>query len=116
MIFYVGGAFGGKAENKQLIEDKIREIIKNNWEIRAHKGDLVYEKYVLPQNATLFSPVHSFSFLYDETSYLQGIEYCLSILDKCDGLILLNNWENSRGANIEYGFAKGNNIPIFILE
>lgn len=40
----------------------------------------------------------------------------LAMLDICDGVYLLNNWESSKGANIEYEYAKKNNKYIFFEE
>jgi len=40
----------------------------------------------------------------------------LAMLDICDGVYLLNNWESSKGANIEYEYAKKHNKHIFFEE
>lgn len=34
-------------------------------------------------------------------------------LDICDAIYMLDGWENSKGANQEYGFAKGKGIEIY---
>ena len=35
------------------------------------------------------------------------------LLDICDAIYMLDGWENSKGANQEYGFAKGKGIEIY---
>lgn len=97
-LVYVGGKFGGDENNKILIEKAIRYLRMKD------------------PNAVYVSPMHCFGYLYEDTEYLEGLDYCLSLLNKCDSCILLNNWEDSTGAKIEYGFCKGANIPIEILE
>ena len=96
-LIYVGGKYGGDENNKILIEKAIR-----------------YLRNAIP-NAVFISPVHCFGYLYEDTEYLEGLDYCLSLLDKCDTCVLLSNWEESTGAKIEYGFCKGADIPITIL-
>ncbi|WP_455500931.1 DUF4406 domain-containing protein [Gemmiger sp.] len=51
------------------------------------------------------------SFTYDEIMMID-----LDILHKCDALVQLPGWEESRGANIEYGFALGSDKLIIELE
>lgn len=36
-VIYIGGAYGGKEENKQLIENTIKELKKNR-STRVHNG------------------------------------------------------------------------------
>lgn len=97
-LIYVGGKYGGDENNKILIEKAIRHLRKK-----------------IP-NAVFISPVHCFGYLYEDTDYLEGLHYCLSLLDKCDECILLSNWEDSNGARSEYGFCKAADIPITILD
>lgn len=35
------------------------------------------------------------------------------LLDICDAIYMLDGWESSKGANQEYGFAKGKGIEIY---
>ena len=39
----------------------------------------------------------------------------LALLDHCNSMVLLDGWENSRGANIEVGVAKQKNMQIIPL-
>lgn len=38
---------------------------------------------------------------------------CLSMLEMCDSLILLPNWRESHGAQVEYHYAHGLKIPVY---
>lgn len=111
-IIYVGGAYGGKEENKQLIEDAIKRLKHNT----SNVSNLLYGLGTSSPYVTYFSPVHSFGFSYNEEDYLEGVDDCLAMLEKCDALFLLDNWEESFGAKIEYGFAKAMGTPIRIIK
>ena len=41
-----------------------------------------------------------------------GMEHCFEALSRCDELWLTGNWRESRGCNMEYGFAKAKGIPV----
>lgn len=51
------------------------------------------------------------SFTYDEILAID-----LDLLSRCDAMVQLPGWENSRGANIEYGYALGTDKIILKLE
>ena len=51
-------------------------------------------------------------FLDTIVSYLEGMEHCFEALSRCDELWLCGNWQDSRGCNMEYGFAKAKGIQI----
>lgn len=38
---------------------------------------------------------------------------CLAVLDTCDSLVLLPNWQESNGAQVEYHYAHGLKIPVY---
>lgn len=97
-LIYVGGKYGGDENNKILIEKAIRHLRKQ-----------------IP-NAVFISPIHCFGYLYEDTEYLEGLDYCLSLLEKCDECILLSNWWDSNGGKIEFGCCKGADIPVSILD
>lgn len=110
-LIYVGGKYGGIKENKKLIEQAISHL-KRIDESKSNTLSCILdntEKVYVP-------PMHSFGFMYEDTEYLEGLDYCLTLLSKCDGCILLSNWEESTGAKIEYGFCKGHDIPVRILD
>lgn len=51
------------------------------------------------------------SFTYDEILAID-----LDLLSRCDAMVQLPRWENSRGANIEYGYALATDKIIIKLE
>lgn len=73
--------------------------------------DVLTEKGYSVINPAKLTDVVGDSFSYDE---IMAID--LSILNRCDCLVQLPGWENSRGANIEYGFALGTDMIILSLE
>ena len=38
---------------------------------------------------------------------------CLPLLSRCDGVLFIEGWQNSKGAKVEFSFAQENNMPIF---
>lgn len=40
----------------------------------------------------------------------------LHVLDKCDSILMLNNWKESNGAQVEYWFAQGKGLKIIYQE
>jgi len=38
---------------------------------------------------------------------------CLPLLSRCDGIFLIPGWQESKGATIEFNFARENKIPVF---
>ena len=97
---YVSAKYGGKQENKDIIEKQIKELIEYDKELGI--DDIIY-----------ISPVHCFGYLYDVVPYEEGLDMCLELLKTCDEIIFLDSWQTSRGANIEYGFAKGMKMPMY---
>lgn len=91
---YVAHPFGGLKENV----DKVEKIIK----------DLLHKH----PDCTFYSPLHSTGFFYRQLPYLDGMEHCFETLSRCDELWLCGNWRESRGCNMEFGFARAKGIPI----
>lgn len=59
----------------------------------------------------IINPAKVNSFL-PELSYGQYIKMSLCMLEMCDTIYMLKNWENSIGAKLEWEFAKANNYKI----
>lgn len=96
---YIAHPYGGKAENRERVEKIIDKLI---------------DKY--GTDKVFISPLHALGYLYHKVDYVQGIRMCLALLEMCDELWLCPGWEDSRGCNIEYGFAKGMGIPVYFLK
>lgn len=99
-LVYISGKYGGKEENKIDMECAIRYF-------REYEG-CVGREYI--------SPITAFSFLYNETEYLEGLDCCLTLLDKCDKIYMLPGWEDSTGACIEFGYAKATGKDIYFAD
>lgn len=70
------------------------------------------EKHLNTMNITdVINPAKVNSYL-PELSYSQYIKMSLCMLEMCDTIYMLNNWENSVGAKLEWEFAKANNYKI----
>ena len=93
-LIYLAHPFGGKQENIEKVQKIIADLI---WQIPDH---------------TFYSPLHATGFLYDKLNYIDGMDHCFEVLSRCDELWLCDGWQESRGCNMEYAFAKGKGIPI----
>ena len=94
---YVAHPYGGEEENKQKVEEIIKQLIQNN-------PDTLY-----------VSPIHCTGFYYHDVTYEKGMEYCFKLLDMCDTLLLCGNWKHSTGCCMEYGYAVARNKDIAYL-
>lgn len=55
-------------------------------------------------------PVHTAG-LPDGLTYEEYLEKSLDLLEECDAICLLEGWEESKGALMEYGYAKSRGLP-----
>lgn len=70
------------------------------------------EKHLNNMNITdVINPAKVNSYL-PELSYNQYIKMSLCMLEMCDTIYMLKNWENSVGAKLEWEYAKANNYKI----
>lgn len=93
-MVYIAHPFQGKKKNVKKVEKIIVPLL---------------QKY---RDITVYSPLHATGFYYHLFQYEQGMEHCFEALRRCDELWLCKGWEESRGCNMEYGFAKAKGIPI----
>jgi hypothetical protein len=66
------------------------------------------EKMLLSLGHAVINPVKN-----DGFSYKEYIDMGLSELMRCDAIYMLNGWQNSNGAKLEYAYAKVTNMRIF---
>jgi len=100
IVVYVAGKYTDKDKKKELANIKLAE------RYAAKIWDLGFSVICIHAN------ISSVDKLCKKTSYNDFMDGCLNILDKCDVLFLLTNWKDSKGATIEYKYAKENNIWI----
>ena len=93
-LIYLAHPFGGKQENIEKVQEIITGLI---WQMPDH---------------TFYSPLHATGFLYDGLDYISGMDHCFEALGRCDELWICGDWRESRGCNMEYGFAKAKGVPI----
>lgn len=91
---YVAHPFGGLQENADHAEATLKRL------------------YAEHPNVLYISPIHATGFIYDENDYVNGMDYCLELLSRCDELYLCHGWETSRGCLMERSFAMGREMPI----
>ena len=101
-LIYVSSKYGGDKERIKLCEEFIKELIKED----KQNGE---------QDKIYLSPLNAFGWLYDDINYDIGLDMCLKILEKCDEMYVLPDWENSKGCLQEIGFCKANGIKIRYL-
>ena len=58
------------------------------------------------------NPAKVNSELPEDTTYEEYMRMSFVMLDMCDGICMLDGWEESRGANREYGYALAKNYEI----
>lgn len=52
----------------------------------------------------------------DDTLWDEYMQLSICMLNMCDAIYMLKDWQNSRGANQEYGFALGKGLKIVFEE
>ena len=97
-IVYISHPFQNNPENVKEIEDIIKGL---------HK---CFPNYLF------ISPVHAFGFLYDSTTYEQGLYMTLFLLETCadEMWVFGEDWRNSTGVKAEIEYCKKRNIPYYI--
>lgn len=63
------------------------------------------EKHLTSMGHKVFNPARINSQLPDGTSYEEYMSVSLCLLDLCSAIYMLDGWNESRGANREYGYA-----------
>lgn len=96
MLIYCAHKYGGDEKNKSRVETLLKNIQKN-----------------IPEH-TFISPIHAFGFMYHYLSYDEGMDLCLSLLSKCDALLVLS--EESEGVRREIDFAIKNRKHIYFAK
>lgn len=70
------------------------------------------EKELAEQGYSVMNPAKVNSMLPKDTSYADYMKMSFAMLEMCDGIYMLMGWENSKGANMEYEYAKLNHMVI----
>lgn len=94
-VIYIAHPYGGDPDNLEKIHDLINELTID-----------------YPDDYVFISPVPLWDEAYRVMEYTPGMDKCLELLSRCDELWLAYNWHESPGCMIEYGYAKGAEMPI----
>jgi hypothetical protein len=95
---YVSHKYGGNKNNLKEVE----EIIKTQQ--KKHP------------NYMFISPLHMFSFLYNDMSYEDGLELCLYQLAECDEIwVTGETWYDSTGVIKEIEYANAHKIDVLFV-
>ena len=97
-IIYISHPYLGLKDN----EEKVAHIITN-----LQKQ---YPTYLF------LSPIHTFSYDYNASSYEIGIAKCFWLLEQANKMWVFGNWINSKGCKMEIDYCKRNRIPFEIKE
>ena len=87
-IYYVSHPYGGKQKN----EAKADVIVQA---VQTEYPDICF-----------ISPVHAIRCPYSKTDYILGLDYCLELLRRCDGIVMCGKWQESIGCVSEYMLAR----------
>lgn len=92
MKIYIAGKISGL--NRSNVIQKFEVAQKS----LSKKGHQVFIPCVLPA--------------YEEVSHEDYLHICYAIIDVCDAVYMLSDWQQSEGARLEYEYAIENNKQI----
>jgi hypothetical protein len=105
-LIYVAGPYSastpeGIKANINLAEKASVELLKNGWAVLTpHKNTSGYEQYED----------------YIKYSHSDWLTMDIVMLDRCDAIFMLKDWEKSKGALEEYERATALNLDIYFEE
>ena len=93
VIVFISGAYSSNPEaNTELAKQHLNEVLRAGFNV--------------------FCPHTNYAHT-DVISQPEILDCCLKFLQKCDCLLMLPNWEMSKGACIEHDFAKNLGMNVF---
>lgn len=82
----------------------------------VEKITAICRTYAEHDTLTPVSPIHALGFL-DPNKFdaYKGLQFCLSLLSRCDELHVHGVWQNSEGCKAEIAFAKCRGIKVVLF-
>ena len=68
------------------------------------------EKELTEQGYSVVNPAKVNAQLPEDTTYEEYMKMSILMLDMCDAIYMMNGWDKSKGACIEYGYAMAKNL------
>ena len=86
-------------------------------QINEAKADVITRALQTAHPSSCFvSPIHAIRAPYNRIDYVQGLEYCLALLNRCSAIVMCGKWQESRGCVAEYVVAKREGMLIYTGE
>lgn len=70
------------------------------------------EEKLTQDGHTVFNPAAVNSMMPAEATYEEYMRVSFTLLDMCDAIYMMCGWQDSKGANREYGYALGKDMII----
>lgn len=70
------------------------------------------EEYILGIKHSVINPAKILQYMPKDTTHEEYMKLSIEMLKMCDSIYMLSGWENSNGANREYGYALGKGMNI----
>lgn len=100
-LIYLSHPFGNEKSNY----DEITSIM-----VHLYNNDKFFEQFCI------ISPVHAYGVMYEEMEYDRGLQVCMDIMDYVHIVLIIGDWQSSKGCVGEHKMAVEKNIPYVIIE
>lgn len=70
------------------------------------------EKHLKNKGYNVANPAALNAVMPDDATHEDYMQMCMELIDLCDAVYMMEGWQQSRGANREYGYACGKNMLI----
>lgn len=71
------------------------------------------EDFLKEKGHSVLNPAHANSYMPEDATYEEYMKICFALLDMADAIYMLDGWEESCGANREYGYALARDMIVF---